>query len=59
MYKHNHVVLVATDDQEEELKRKLVVTGLAIDVKSYERIHHSDNMELPQLGNMGISFSSS
>ena len=35
-FKHNHVVLVATDEEEEELKHELLVTGLAIDVKHYE-----------------------
>ena len=42
-YKHIHVVLVATDEQEEQLKHELLVTGLAIDVKPYEYIQHSDN----------------
>lgn len=52
-YKHNHVVLVATDEQEEELKQKLLVDGLAIDVKSYQRIRRSDNIETLQPASMG------
>ena len=52
-FKHNHVMLRATDDQEEELKHKLLVTGLAIDVKPYERVQRSDNSESLQPENMG------
>ena len=52
-YKHNHVVLVATDDQEEELKQELLIAGLVIDVKPYERMQQSDNMEPLQPGSMG------
>ena len=52
-YKHNHVVLVATDKQEEELKQKLLVDGLAIDVKPYQLMRWSDNMETLQPASMG------
>lgn len=52
-YKHNHVVLIATDEQEEELKQKLLVDGLAIDVKAYKRKWRSDNMETLQPASMG------
>lgn len=45
-------MLRATDDQEKELKHKLLVTGLAIDVKPYERVQRSDNSELLQPGNI-------
>ena len=45
------MVLVATDEEEEELKQELLVTGLAIDVKSYKRIKRGDDSEVPQSGN--------
>ena len=51
--KHNHVVLVATDDQEEELKQKLLLAGLAFDVKPYKQMWRSDNIEPLQSGGMG------
>ena len=47
-YKHNHVVLMATDEQEEELKQKLLVNGLAIDVKTYQQMWQSDNTLQPE-----------
>ena len=50
-YKHNHVVFLATDDQKEELKHKLLVTGLAIDVKPYTRVQRSDDVNPLQDGN--------
>ena len=53
-FKHNHVVLVATDEQEEELKHKLLVTGLAIDVKPYIRVQHSETRN-GHIGRNGIS----
>jgi hypothetical protein len=61
-YKHNHVLLFATDEEVEELKRELLVAGVAFDVKSYRRIKHSDDLEALQLGNVdgkGIIISSS
>ena len=51
-YKHNHVVLVATDEKVEELKRELLATGLALDVRPYTRIKHSDDSEALQSGNV-------
>ena len=52
-YKHNHVVLVATDEEVEELKRELLETGLAFNVRSYTtRIKHSDDSEALQPGNV-------
>ena len=50
-YQHNHVVLVATDEEIKELKRKLRATGLALDVRPYNRIKHSDDSEALQPGN--------
>ena len=44
------MVLVATDDQEEELKQELLIAGLVIDVKPYKRIQRSDNIEPLQPG---------
>ena len=58
MYKHNHVVLVATEQEVKELKRELLETGLAFDVRPYTRIKHGDDSEALQLGNVdgnGIS----
>ena len=58
-YKHNHVIFVATDEQEEELKQKLLVDGLAIDVKPYQRIWRSDNTLQPEsVGKNGKIFQS-
>ena len=54
-FKHNHVVLVATDEQEEELKHKLLVTGLAIDVKPYKQIQRSE-IRNDNMGSNGISY---
>ena len=53
MYKHNHVVFVGTDKQEEELRNKLLVTGLAIDVKPYKRQTRDADVHL-DLGENGI-----
>ena len=52
-YKHNHVVFLATDDQKEELKHNLLVTGLATDVKPYKHVQRSDDEKPLQAGNMG------
>ena len=49
---HNQVVLIATDEELGKLKHELLVTGLAFDVKSYNRIKHSDDSEVLQLGNV-------
>ena len=46
------MVLVATDEEVEELKRELLETGLAFDVKPYTRIKHSDDSEALQPGNV-------
>ena len=47
-FKHNHVKLVATEEEVEELKCKLMETGLAFDVRPYT----SDDSEALQPGNM-------
>ena len=41
-YKHNHVTLFSTSEQEEELKHRLMVTGLAIGVKSHKHTQHNE-----------------
>ena len=46
------MVLIATDEEVEELKRELLGTGLAFDVKSYNRIKHSGDSEVLQPGNV-------
>ena len=46
------MVLVATDEEIKELKRELLVTGLALDVRRCDRIKHSDDSEALQLGNV-------
>ena len=51
-YKHNHVVLVATEEEVEELKHELLETGLALNVGPYTRIKHSDDSEALQPGNV-------
>ena len=43
-FKHNHVKLVATADEEKRLKHELLVTGYAVDVKYYAK-HNHDNLE--------------
>ena len=59
-FKHNHLKLAATVEQEEELKHKLLVTGLAIDVKSYKHIQYNessnDHMEPPSGCRNGKSY---
>ena len=45
------MVLVATDEEVEDLKRELLITGLALDVRPYNRIKHSNDSEALQLGN--------
>jgi hypothetical protein len=47
------VVLLATNEEVEELKRELLVNGLAFDVRSYKMIErkHSDDSEANQPGN--------
>ena len=47
------MVLVATEEEEEELKRELLVTGLAYDVGPYTRVKRSgDDSEAHQPGTM-------
>jgi hypothetical protein len=50
-YKHNHVMLLATDDEVEELKRELMITGLAFNVGPYESSDDMDSKVL-QPGNI-------
>ena len=35
MYVHNHVRFIATDQQEQEIIRKLYATGMVVDVKRF------------------------
>ena len=48
------MVLVATDEEVEELKHKLLETGLALDVRPYNRIKHSDDSKALQLGKFNV-----
>ena len=43
---------MATDEEVQELQHELLITGLAFDVKPYERIKRSDDSEALQPGNM-------
>ena len=52
-FKHNHVLLVATDDEEKKLRHELLVTGCAIDVKDYTP-KHNDNLEPGKNNIMGM-----
>ena len=46
-------MLVATDDEEKKLRRELLVTGCAIDVKDYTP-KHNDNLEPGNNNIMGM-----
>jgi hypothetical protein len=51
-YKRNHVVFEATDAEAEELKRELLITGLAVDVKIRQQ---EDNTEEPDRNGINCS----
>ena len=41
-YKHYHLEITATNDQEMNLKRRLLVSGLAIDIKPFHFTKHQE-----------------
>ena len=46
IYKENHIVFVGTDEQEKELTKKLLATGLAIDVKVVDQVKTDDETKV-------------
>lgn len=41
-FKHNNVVFLANDEQVSQLKHKLLVTGVAVDVETYHHEQQDD-----------------